>query len=188
MQGINYNYKEIGRIIVNRFEEREKKLMKRPDAKFARGWAWACDLNKCVGILEDLQKLNDLNKHQQWLLKEIKCLVPNVNYLDEFYKWIKQAQNGIEFIRNREGKFDVDNLDDLKKLNEWASRKIIDIKPLEPMLSNMKLDEFGVRICLCSATIAYCAQFGLEDFEVFYNIYKEVLKIKGLECLNPLPR
>jgi len=182
-------YERIGHIISNKFKEREQKLMKRPDAKFARGWAWASDLNKCLGILHDLQELKNLNKYQQWFLKEIKSLLPNVKYLDEFHKWIQLGTNGIEFVKKKKGKFDFDNLDDLREFDDWTSRegRKIEVEPKDLMVSDLNFDdEFGLRVCLCSATIAYCAQFGLEDFEVFYNIYKEVLRIKGLDCLVPL--
>lgn len=187
---MNYNYKEIARIINNKFKEREKRLMKKPDTKFARGWAWASDLNKCLLILEEIEKMESSNKYQRWFLKEIKSIMPHIEYLNKFHKWIKkgeQLRNQFTDKYGREPNFD--DLNDVIELDKLTSKenKSMEIEPMKTMVADLSFDDvYGLRICLCSATIAYCAQFGLEDFEVFYNIYKEVLRINKLECLIPL--
>lgn len=40
------------------------------------------------------------------------------------------------------------------------------------------------RINSLSAVVAYCAQFQLEDCEIFYNIYKQVLEKQNLKLLT----
>lgn len=187
---MDYNYKEIGHIVNNKLKQREKRLMERPDAKFARGWAWASDLNKCLLILEGIEKIESPNKYQRWFLKEIESIMPHIKYLNKSHKWIKkggQLRNQFADKYGREPNFD--DLNDVIELDKLASKesKSMEIEPMKTMVADLNFDDiYGLRICLCSATIAYCAQFGLEDFEVFYNIYKEALKINNLECLIPL--
>ena len=159
-----YDYKKIARSINKRFQERETRLKTRPDSKFAHGFSWASDLNKCLLILEDLKKKVDLDRYQNWFRKEIESIAPHVKYIDKHLKWIRA---GHEFLRSKTEPIgsDFNDLD----------------------FDDLRFDEYGLRLCLFSATIAYCAQFGLENFQIFCDIYKELLNLSKLNTLTSLP-
>ena len=183
---MDYDYKEIAKIINRKFSEREIRLQERSDSKFDHGFGWASDLNKCLLVCEDLKNQKELNKYQKWFLEEIEFIKPCVKYLDNFVKWIQLGAEGKNFVEQKIGQqFNSDNLDHFAELDKWFESKgnKVEIEFVKTIDFN---DEYGIRICLCSAAIAYCAQFSLGEFEIFYNIYKEILNLNKLNILTPL--
>lgn len=67
----------------------------------------------------------------------------------------------------------------------WLSEEVKGIfdKVNKNDLDSEELDSLILHLLLFSATVAYCAQFQLEDREIFYHIYNAALNLEGLDSL-----
>lgn len=70
-------------------------------------------------------------------------------------------------------------------LNEFTDTvSKIEVIMKEEKIQDSEFDGYLRRINSLSAIVAYCAQFQLEDCEIFYNIYKQVLEKQDLKLLT----
>ena len=100
--------------------------------------------------------------------------------------WDLQVQaNKCKFLR--------DYLQDkkiLRKFEKWLLNELsITIDNFEKIMKTNNLlskdfNEYLKKINTLSATIAYCAQFNLEDCEIFFNVYKRLLEKQGINLLK----